>query len=119
MGFEFSSKKKDIEICGNTYQLNVDAQTAKLVADAGEKIRDLEKIAEDQPMDAITKAGEYLEGIIETMIGKSASEEIFANRAPSVVDRVELFAYLCQEFKQAQLENIISSSDILAKFGVR
>lgn len=102
MGFKFKDRTVKVEIEGKEYAVLIgSAEMADRVAMAYTNLEAIggEKLATDQHVNV--NVSNMLRDLIGAILGQDAQDEIFAERQHSVIDEVELLAYLMDEVNKA------------------
>lgn len=96
MGFEFSDHKVEVEICGVGYVIDLgDLETLEAVDRWGAKLKQTSYA--DLGDEKIAVLTEDLRNYLAALLGEKQFAEVFAQRAFTFVDGLELFAYLYSE----------------------
>jgi hypothetical protein len=114
--FKFSSSKTVIDIEGKTYEINMG--DPKLQQDMLDFSMRLATIDYTEILgDLFETISRELNGFFVRLLGEEAAQEIFAGRDRSIIDQLNLYAYLNEEINQtsavqqleARLENLAPS----------
>lgn len=106
MGFEFGKNKADIEICGQTYQ--VDPFASNVLKGLTAYRATLEKLAGDSEhsAEAVDKACAAVAEFIDAVLGAGAYAAAFTGREPNFLDHQELAAYLMSTVEAFRIKRV-------------
>lgn len=112
--FQFQSNSIHLDIAGHIFDIPGTVEYAEKIKEfsvqAQERARKLQEI--EDSADAIQEASEFLTDTINGLLGDGASEKIFAGRAISLYDCIDVMQYICGEFNQFQKSKLAQYSPV-------